>query len=273
MQITIDALENYLKERYGGWATEQGLFMKLVEEVGEIAEVLNKRSGAKAVDGEDLQTELGKELYDVIHYAVAIAAVNSLDLTKIIFDKDRAASAKYHHDTNLERFLGEMLRREQNMLAGSAVSDMLPTPFGTVRITLDGAEVPCAVRPVENARLFPDVNGAYLLQYDFEPDGAAHELCCFLDAPAVKAESESGEDLEALSFRIGVGKLTLGCESWTSPLKEADFSGAYLPNGFRLQLRARTKGRTFRFGVAWLSRCTAENDMQTWFAADLTITA
>lgn len=105
MQITIEALESYLQERYSGWTTEQGLFMKLVEEVGEVAEVLNKRSGAKAAEGSDLGTELGRELYDVIHYAVAIAAVNGLDLTDIIFTKDRQASAKYHHDTNLEKFL------------------------------------------------------------------------------------------------------------------------------------------------------------------------
>lgn len=107
MQITIEALEDYLRKRYSGWATEQGLFMKLVEEVGEVAEVLNKRSGAKAPDGTDPDTELGRELYDIIHYAVAIAAINGMDLTKIIFEKDRAASAKYHHDTNLELYLAD----------------------------------------------------------------------------------------------------------------------------------------------------------------------
>ena len=107
MQITIEALQEYLFERYGGWGEEQGLFMKLVEEMGEIAEVLNKRTGRKADDGTDLDTELGKELADVIHYAVAIAAVNKLDLSRIMLEKDKAASIKYHHDVNLERFLSE----------------------------------------------------------------------------------------------------------------------------------------------------------------------
>ena len=105
MNITIEALERYLSDRYGGWATEQNLFMKLVEEIGEVAEVLNKRNGAKASDGCDLDEELGKELYDVIHYAVAIAAINGLDLNSIILAKDKQASAKYHHDINLETFL------------------------------------------------------------------------------------------------------------------------------------------------------------------------
>ncbi len=107
MDVTIEALEAYLADRYGGWAKEQNLFMKLVEEIGEVAEVLNKRSGTKASDGTDLQDELGKELADVIHYAVAIAAINGLDFNRIILDKDRAASAKYHHDINLEIFLRE----------------------------------------------------------------------------------------------------------------------------------------------------------------------
>lgn len=107
MQVTIDGLEAYLYHQYGQLGNDQGLFMKLVEEMGEVAEVLNKRTGRKAADGSDLQEELGKELADVIHYAVAIAAVNGLDLTQIILDKDRKASIKYHHDINLETFLSE----------------------------------------------------------------------------------------------------------------------------------------------------------------------
>ena len=46
MKISIDELQDYLSDRYCGWATEQGMFMKLVEEMGEAAEVLNMRSGA-----------------------------------------------------------------------------------------------------------------------------------------------------------------------------------------------------------------------------------
>lgn len=109
MQVTIEGLEAYLQRQYGSWAQEQSLFMKLVEEIGEVAEVLNKRTGRKAPDGTDLQQELGKELADVIHYAVAIAAVNSLDLNDIILNKDRQASIKYHHDINLETFLSQKM--------------------------------------------------------------------------------------------------------------------------------------------------------------------
>ena len=107
MQVTVDGLEEYLKHQYGGWANDQGLFMKLVEEMGEVAEVLNRKNGRKASDGADLKAELGKELADMIHYTVAIAAVNGLNLNDIILEKDRLASVKYNHDVNLETFLKE----------------------------------------------------------------------------------------------------------------------------------------------------------------------
>ena len=105
MHITIDALENYLADRYGGWANEQSMFMKLVEEMGEVAEVLNKKVGRKANDEENINEHLGIDLADMIHYILAIAALNNLDMERIILEKDKKASVKYHHDINLEQFL------------------------------------------------------------------------------------------------------------------------------------------------------------------------
>lgn len=105
MKLSIEDLQAYLLDHYGGRATEQGMFMKLVEEIGEVAEVLNKRAGRKASDGSDLQAELGTELADMIHYIVAIAAINDIDLAKIIVEKDKKAAIKYNHRTNLENFL------------------------------------------------------------------------------------------------------------------------------------------------------------------------
>lgn len=119
MEITVKNLEAYLKNTYGGFAekngvpmTEQNLFMKLVEEIGEVAEVINKKSGRKANDMTDCNAELGKELADVIHYAVAIAAVNGLDMNDIIIEKDRKAAEKYNHKINLEDFI---LREAENV--------------------------------------------------------------------------------------------------------------------------------------------------------------
>ena len=107
MKITIDVLEKYLLERYGGWANEQNLFLKLVEEIGEVAEIINMRCGSKKAKDVDLEKELGTELADMIHYIVAIAAINNIDLTSIINEKDKKASIKFNHDINLETFISK----------------------------------------------------------------------------------------------------------------------------------------------------------------------
>jgi len=102
--LTVRQLQAYLLEHYQQSRTEEGLFIKLVEEVGEVAEVLNGRSGRK--EGvQDSNEELAKELADIIHYAVAIAAINDIDLTKTIFEKDKKAAIKYHHERDLEGYL------------------------------------------------------------------------------------------------------------------------------------------------------------------------
>ncbi len=118
MNVTVKELEAYLLDHYGSGGIDQSLFMKLVEEIGEVAEVLNKKAGRKARGSEDLQRQLGNELADVIHYAVAIAALNGLDMNEIILEKDKAASVKYGHRTNLEQFILDK-RGEQSGAAGN----------------------------------------------------------------------------------------------------------------------------------------------------------
>ena len=105
MEITINDLKAYLTDHYCGRANEQSMFMKLVEEIGEVAEVLNKKAGRKSTDENDLQEQLGVELADMIHYIVAIAALNDIDLNKVIMEKDKRAAIKYNHKINLEDFI------------------------------------------------------------------------------------------------------------------------------------------------------------------------
>ena len=105
MKVNFDTYEEYLFERYGGWADAQSLFMKLVEEIGEIAEVLNCKAGRKSSGDRNLDEELGTELADAIHYIIAIAAVNNIDLNEAIIEKDKLGSVKYGHKINLESFI------------------------------------------------------------------------------------------------------------------------------------------------------------------------
>ena len=105
MNVSIRDYEDYLYDHYKDHGIDTSLFMKLVEEVGEVAEVMNKRDGRKASDHEDLNAQLANELVDVIHYAFAIASLNKIDLNDVIIEKDKLASIKYHHDVNLKQFL------------------------------------------------------------------------------------------------------------------------------------------------------------------------
>lgn len=107
MEVSIRNYEDYLYDHYKNHGIDSSLFMKLVEEVGEVAEVLNKRDGRKASDNEDLKSQLANELVDVIHYAFAIASLNQIDLNDVILEKDKKASIKYHHKVNLEQFLSK----------------------------------------------------------------------------------------------------------------------------------------------------------------------
>lgn len=100
--LTFEALQNYLALKYKEGRTSSSLFMKLVEEVGEVAEVLNQLEGRKA---NKANTTLESELVDVLHYVVAIASINNIDLTKAIIEKDKQAARKYNQSPNLEEFL------------------------------------------------------------------------------------------------------------------------------------------------------------------------
>ena len=74
-ELTIKDLQDYLFEKYHKGGTTTGFFMKLVEEVGEVAEAINHIDGRKLIDG---TTSLEHELADVLHYTIAIAAINHL---------------------------------------------------------------------------------------------------------------------------------------------------------------------------------------------------
>ncbi len=105
MSYSLKDYQEYLYEVYRVGGIDSGLFMKLVEEIGEVAEVLNKRDGRKADGGEDIKNQLSEELVDVIHYAIAIAALNGIGISDAILQKYKKAAVKYNHKTNLVQFL------------------------------------------------------------------------------------------------------------------------------------------------------------------------
>lgn len=91
-----------MRTKYDHKAWTNSLFMKLVEEVGEVAEAINKYDGRKEDDG---LSSLSEELCDVIHYAVAIATINDIDLEAVMLAKDKQGSMKYNQSPNLLEYL------------------------------------------------------------------------------------------------------------------------------------------------------------------------
>ncbi len=103
-QLTINNLLDYLSLKYAGKVRSTDLFMKLVEEIGETAEVLNQIEGRKTKSD---SVSLEDELADIIHYTIAIASVHKIDLEEAIIRKDKVASIKYKQTPNLEEYLNK----------------------------------------------------------------------------------------------------------------------------------------------------------------------
>ena len=151
---------------------------------------------------------------------------------------------------------------------------MLVTPFGNVRLELDNEEISFETQKIEpNRKNFPDVEG-YLLRWKYEKDCIRHLLQCVIDCESTEVREEGGERLEMTSVYREGGKLSIGVEAEFSnlPVYEYDYNGRNLSNGIEIEILPKTETQYFIFGVAWLKKCSEENDIQTWFAADPTIT-
>lgn len=152
---------------------------------------------------------------------------------------------------------------------------MLATPYGNVKILFDGKESSFdMIRVPENQKVWPDVKEGFLLRWRYLPDGGHRVLQCVIDSTADSVQGESGERLEMTSLYYGQDKVSIGVEAefCDPPVYEYDFGGRNLLNGLEIELFQETKEQYFIFGVAWLRGVDEDTDVQTWFAADPTIT-
>lgn len=107
-KISISDLQSYLRTKYNKKEYTTSLFMKLVEEVGEVAEAINKIDGRKT---DDKESSLAEELADIIHYTIAIATINDINLEEVIIEKDKVASIKYKQTPNLQEYLSKKTKQ------------------------------------------------------------------------------------------------------------------------------------------------------------------
>ena len=102
---------------------------------------------------------------------------------------------------------------------------MLKTPFGNIRMFLDKKEVEFNFSKIQNSKSFLKTE-TYSLKYEFKKEKVdkinKHFLKCILETDfEYESYVESGERLEAISFEINNGKLTIGTTSGLS-MAESD---------------------------------------------------
>ena len=156
---------------------------------------------------------------------------------------------------------------------------MLKTPFGNIRMFLDKKEVEFNFSKIQNSKSFLKTE-TYLLKYEFKKEKIdkinKHFLKCILETDfEYESYVESGERLEAISFEINNGKLTIATTSGLSMAESDgnnnDFDIKYLENGIEIVIFKETASQEFCFGISFLGNMNLENEIQTWLAVSYVI--
>jgi NTP pyrophosphatase (non-canonical NTP hydrolase) len=87
--ITLNYLQKYVKKRDNKKSKKIDYFMKFIEEVGELSEMIKKE---KKLDSDDDRTKaikntMDEEIADVLYYLVVLANVNNIDLEEAFVRK------------------------------------------------------------------------------------------------------------------------------------------------------------------------------------------
>ena len=156
---------------------------------------------------------------------------------------------------------------------------MMKTPFGNIRMFMDKKEVEFNFSKIQNSKSFLKTE-TYLLKYEFKKEKVdkinKHFLKCILETNfEYEAYVETGERLEAISFEINKGKLTIGTVSGLSMVEvdgnNNDFDVKYLKNGIEIVIFKETASQEFSFGISFLENMNLENEIQTWLAVSYVI--
>lgn len=104
MNLTIKKMQKYLKEKYKIIKPEemnntQRYFLKLIEEVGELAEVIRKD---KRMEDGNIKGTIEEELSDVLYYVLMIANTYDIDLETSFRLKEELNSKRYNYKLKID---------------------------------------------------------------------------------------------------------------------------------------------------------------------------
>ena len=95
-KITIKYLQNYIKSKDYDPELKNQYFLKLAEEVGELAKAIHKDLPAN--NSGDIKGTIDEEIWDVIYYTLAIANCYDIDVERVIPKKEAINNKKYNNN-------------------------------------------------------------------------------------------------------------------------------------------------------------------------------
>jgi len=105
MDLTIKRLQEYLQEKYTALKPKElknheRYFLKLVEEVGELAEVIRKD---KRMTGDNIKGTIEEEISDVLYYVAMIANTYDIDLETAFRLKEQLNKKRYRNNFKIDK--------------------------------------------------------------------------------------------------------------------------------------------------------------------------
>lgn len=104
MDLTIRKMQKYLKEKYRltkplEMNNTQRYFFRLIEEVGELSEVIRKN---KRMEDNFIKGTIEEELSDVLYYVLVIANTYDIDLEECFRMKEDLNRERYGHKLKID---------------------------------------------------------------------------------------------------------------------------------------------------------------------------
>ena len=98
--LTIKELQDKIKNIKHKHKTSEQYMLKLMEEVGELAEVVRKNK--RMEKGESIKGTIEEELNDVLYYVVCLANFYNIDLEECIYLKEEINCVKHNRKNMFE---------------------------------------------------------------------------------------------------------------------------------------------------------------------------
>ena len=93
-KTTVKYLQDYIKSKDYKPELTKDYFLKLSEEIGELANAIRKNKIRN--NNENIKGTIDEELWDVIYYALALANCYDIDIESVIREKEDINNAKYN---------------------------------------------------------------------------------------------------------------------------------------------------------------------------------